>query len=716
MGDTRNLYNRIRPRKFEDMYRTSTFLDNIVSRVSKALKGQPGLSHVYMFYSEEPGLGKAQPYSSKVLTPSGWKSMGEIETGDKVIGADGKECCVTGVYEQGVLEAVKVTFQDKSTTRCCREHLWNIQRKYERTKNKNVWKTVVTKDLIDNLKLSNGGRRYSIPLVKAINFSEKALPIPAYTMGVLLGDGGIHEDSLILSNENEFIRKAVSSKLPKELSLKPVALGTEDYRISVSNGMKRDNTGSFISTNPYISSLRVMGLTGKRSYEKFIPDIYKLGSIEQRIALLQGLMDTDGEINKDGSAVQYSTSSKQLSKDMVDVVQSLGGICRTRKKYPWFTYKGEKKKGRTSYIVNISLPNDIIPFKENERRLSRVVPRTKYLPTKRMDSIVPDGRDKMKCISVSNNDGLYITDDYIVTHNTTSARILASVLNPSISEEERDMLFSGEHNPVCFHINGGEKRKIADIRELIDHAEGLKESLWDYNYVFIIDEVHKLTDDSVDALLATIENYPENTYFISTTTDISKMRKPKSPQEMFLSRCETHQFRPLSKAETTRLLLDICRGMKYNVLEDRIVDQIYTESDGRPRKAVVLLSQYVETGKVGIIEEDEVGVHPHFKKLLELYVKVVNGTKVTWANNFVSHIFRMLNEHNAEDARIKMMQRLFYVVMDQRQGIGLRVATLYTVMGKVLRDPVVPPQKSDLVSRLYSLYLEALKIHTESKE
>jgi hypothetical protein len=76
--------------------------------------------------ADEMGLGKAQPLSAKLLTPSGWKTMGDISKGDYVFGSDGKPYRVEGVYPRGVRSVYRVTFSDGATTECCLEHLWQV--------------------------------------------------------------------------------------------------------------------------------------------------------------------------------------------------------------------------------------------------------------------------------------------------------------------------------------------------------------------------------------------------------------------------------------------------------------------------------------------------------------------------------------------------------------------------------------------------------------
>jgi hypothetical protein len=162
--------------------------------------------------------------------------------------------------------------------------------------------------------------------------------------------------------------------------------------------------------NPLIRALKRMGLMGHKSNSKWVPDAYRLGSPEIRLAVLQGLLDTDGYVGPDG-AIEYSSASAQLMGDVQFIVWTLGGRCRVVPKVV---------DGTTYYRTNISLPSGIVPFR-TPRRLAKFIPRTKYEPTRCIDRVEPAGEKECVCIAVEAPDGLYVTDDCIVTHNTSQA-------------------------------------------------------------------------------------------------------------------------------------------------------------------------------------------------------------------------------------------------------------------------------------------------------
>jgi hypothetical protein len=175
--------------------------------------------------------------------------------------------------------------------------------------------------------------------------------------------------------------------------------------------------------NTIQEEIKRLGLYGHYSHEKFLPTEYLCGSIEQRVSLLRGLMDTDGHCSKEGGTCVYYTSSERLAADIQQLVWSLGGTTTISNKQTFFTHKNECRSGRPSFVVSLALPNEINPFSV-ERKASRVVARTKYFPTRYVLSIEPDGEEECQCLLIDHPDHLYLTDDFIVTHNTLLSFLL----------------------------------------------------------------------------------------------------------------------------------------------------------------------------------------------------------------------------------------------------------------------------------------------------
>jgi ATP-dependent DNA helicase RecG len=282
----------------------------------------------------EKWSGKAQPLDCKVATPSGWKRMGDIVVGDSVLNPEGGVAKVIGVFPQGVKPVVRVTFSDGAQTQCCREHLWLSQTHMDHYRNRSG-RVVETTEIEKAIKANRS--RY-IPTTQPLEFEENAcLEIDPYLLGSLLGDGCFVSSSVAISSDQRVIENvtAAVSGMGCELQPKPNSQGkSNEYYITGGPRAKGHK-------NRLIQFLEKSGLRGKGSHEKFIPENYKLSSIESRVALLKGLIvDTDGHVQANGS-IDFVTTSSQMMSDVVDVVRSLGGVCSpVTSRIPKYTYLG----------------------------------------------------------------------------------------------------------------------------------------------------------------------------------------------------------------------------------------------------------------------------------------------------------------------------------------------------------------------------------------
>lgn len=348
-------------------------------------------------------VGKAQPLSSRIPTPYGYKTMGDLRPGDAVFGSDGKIVSVTGVYPQGQKQVFKVIFEDGRVVRCCGEHLWRIFDLHK-------WRVLSINEIIQKQKTNKSFRkRLYIQTCKPVEYVPQNLRIDPYLLGVLLGDGSFRH-GVSLTNVDDQILKEVDLILYRDFNMRLSKVSGDN---SITYIMKHDNQRR---RNKLRFELINLNLLDKLSNEKFIPECYFYGSVEQRIALLQGLLDTDGYI---GNSVVFTSTSKNLAEGVVRLVHSLGGKAKIKSfESSYISQKtGERIECKRAYAVRISIDNNIPIF-----RLSRKVERYKKRHNSglnlRIVSIEPDGIEECQCISVSANDHLYLTDDYVVTHNT----------------------------------------------------------------------------------------------------------------------------------------------------------------------------------------------------------------------------------------------------------------------------------------------------------
>ncbi|MFF8530839.1 PhoH family protein [Streptomyces sp. NPDC015532] len=387
--------------------------------------------------------GRAQPRFTNVLTPDGWRPIGDLQVGDLVVGSNGEPTPVLGVYPQGEKDIYRVTAQDGSWTLCCGEHLWTVRTASDKRRDK-PWRVLETKEMIGNLRAAHA-RRYELPMLTApVGFPEREVPMDPYALGLLLGDG-----CLTGSTTPSFATADPELAEALEAALPGVALrhkGGPDY---VLNRIK--SPGDVVTLeNPVTRILRETDLLRTRSHSKFVPDDYLQNSVEVRLAVLQGLLDSDGGpvTQADRTCrIQYTTTSILLRDDVISLVQSLGGVAYTRRR----TAEGRKSGrargrdvpfNRDAHIIDIRLPEGIEPF-----RLARK--RDKYLaaggggrPMRFIDSIEPAGREEAVCIQVAAEDSLYVTQDYLLTHNTLNDAFIILDEAQNTSAEQMKMFLT----------------------------------------------------------------------------------------------------------------------------------------------------------------------------------------------------------------------------------------------------------------------------------
>jgi phosphate starvation-inducible PhoH-like protein len=362
--------------------------------------------------------GRAQPMFTKVLTPSGFRPIGELRVGEFVIGSDGHPTEVLGVYPQGLKEIYRVSTQDGSSTLASGDHLWSVYTRSDRRRGMPA-RVLQTKEMIGNLRAAHY-HRYELPLLSApVNFDAQPVPLDPYALGLLLGDG-----CLTCSTTPSFA--TADPELAEALGrLTP---GIELRRKSAMDYMLNRITrpGEVITiANPVTTALRQLGLAGTRSNTKFIPQDYLLNSADVRLAVLQGLLDSDGgPVTQQGRTcrIQFTTVSDRLRDDMVFLIQSLGGVVYQRTR-PAEGRKSGLARGRAvhhrydAHTLGIRLPEGVVPF-----RLARKIARYDVTgggrPLRFVDRIESAGTEEAVCIQVAAADSLYVTEDFILTHNT----------------------------------------------------------------------------------------------------------------------------------------------------------------------------------------------------------------------------------------------------------------------------------------------------------
>lgn len=423
--------------------------------------------------------GYEQPYSELIATPDGFVEMGSLKVGDEIWNPDGNTTKVLEIYEQGFKDVYQLELADGRTVRCGANHLWEVICANNHFKHK-VFKT---HDLLNNglfNEVTVDGKKYNsykyyLPPINPVTYSEKQQNIPAYTLGALLGDGALTKRTPKISSiDNEILNK-IQKQLGDSFEFKYDPTTTCEYRIVDKERFlhKSEFKNGQYGVNRLHRWLEELDLCVSCQY-KYIPDNYKYGSVEQRYELIRGLMDTDGYISKDGS-MSFVNTSKQLIDDFVEVLRSLGLICTVSKRAPGSggTYNGRKIFGtKFSYVVYIKGNPDIfyLSRKRNRIKLNRkfsnkvAITDIKYLGE----------QEQQRCILVDNPNHLYITRDYIPTHNSFKGASML-VRNYELIAGSKNFAVASEQK---FLIGDGLLTKAWQIMDFIDkHTAWAKQRL-----------------------------------------------------------------------------------------------------------------------------------------------------------------------------------------------------------------------------------------------
>lgn len=354
------------------------------------------------------GGGKAAPLSEPVLTPFGFRKMGDIKVGDLVTGADGKAERVIQIHPQGEMDVYRIKFIDGAETRCTAQHLWLSKEAHKSSKSDTRelgnWRVRDTKTLIEMLKK---GKNVLIPMTKPVTYTVGRYggKIKPYTLGVLLGDGCLSGSSITVTKNDDEIFENISRD------------GYDIAPVKTKNHVKTYIFHNFKEERRYLS-LHKLRCTAKG---KYIPKGYKYAPPEYRLALIQGLMDTDGYADNRGHC-EYCTISPRLAKDMQELIWSIGGKATIREKIPTCVFPdGTRKICDKAYVVYIQTGDNaqLFRLKRKKNRCQGKKFNGGYSEMlRRIVSIEPCGKEVCQCITVDSPDGLYVTKDYIVTHNS----------------------------------------------------------------------------------------------------------------------------------------------------------------------------------------------------------------------------------------------------------------------------------------------------------
>ena len=332
-----------------------------------------------------PSMGKAQPLDSLVLTPGGFVTMGSLQPGALVIGADGKPHKVLAIFPQGEKQVFRVRFTDGATVECCDEHLWLTTTRLESRRPGGEGSVKSLAEIRQSLRVTGEPDRlnHRIPIVGPIDFSprEEPLRLAPYLLGLLLGDS----------------------------DLRGINVRFDEAQVSA-DGLASSAGPARSRTRLALDSYGLSGLDDKEL--RFIPGDYLRASARERLELLRGLLDTGGQVLAPwGNTVEYTTRAPQLAEGVVWLARSLGGMVSRQ--------EGENIR------IRLWFTNGLVPVTAS-KHLARWNAESRNLAGRSIESVDSVGEKPCQCILIDSEDHLYVTNDFVVTHNTACCLNIAT--------------------------------------------------------------------------------------------------------------------------------------------------------------------------------------------------------------------------------------------------------------------------------------------------
>lgn len=349
-----------------------------------------------------PEFGKGLPLSTEIPTPYGWKLMGDLKVGDCVFDARGRSTQVLWAGPTQDLDVYELELDDGTVLSADGSHLWLAHHTYDRSLNPERLRMVDTRTMAKSV-TTCGRRTWSLPIAEPVDYPERTLPIAPYVLGAWLGDGNSSGPNLTFHQDD----RAIYDRC-QQLVSEPGREVPDKRKPHVLRGR--------IGGPVFSKALRNLGVTGKSGC-KFIPESYLRGSVDQRLELLKGLLDTDGTVytrKSSCSVVELSFCVERLATDALELIRSLGFKARMNVEPSSVNGCVVGVRHRiffTAHTHVFHLPRKLakqtLGTPQGSKAATRTVVRITAIPT------VPT-----RCIKVAATDGTFLMGrSYTVTHN-----------------------------------------------------------------------------------------------------------------------------------------------------------------------------------------------------------------------------------------------------------------------------------------------------------
>ena len=395
------------------------------------------------FFGGSRGGGKMLSNSSKILTPKGWTTHGEVKVGDCITNPDGGGSqFILGVFPQGEMDMYRVRFDDGAEVFAGLEHYWaykcanrlrpNTKKSSQREFLKSLGygfhqhrfsklRVGTTADMVADLNVS-GNHNPRIPLTDPVLFTVNGRigSVDPYLIGLMLGDGSFGRSGWQMTvGDQEIADYLISIGFYPSGSAKVSNGVLKGWYLPTSDDSAKKVA---LSSKAFGWALR-HGLSRKVGAAKFIPGYVFTANVEYRLAVLQGLLDSDGYVDDRGH-IEFTNVSEHLVRGVADLVRSFGGKATVSEPIIGSYRNDLGERVECQEYRRVYIQSDLASyFFRLQRKSSRCVNRWNggHENMRKVISIEYSHREEATCIKVSSPHGLYITDDYIVTHNTDCA-------------------------------------------------------------------------------------------------------------------------------------------------------------------------------------------------------------------------------------------------------------------------------------------------------
>lgn len=413
------------------------------------------MSGTSICFAGKHGLGKQLSLDTELPTPNGFVKLIDLKEGDRLFDENGDVCKVIRLHPIDLLpESYRITFDDGEVVEACSDHLWLTHTRKSRVNN-NPPTVKTTKEILQTIRFKNGireGANHSIACSKPIKYPAASLPIDPYVLGCWLGDGSSNDGGIECA-DHEILENIKLAGYSVNICPSSISDKSKSCRYRVGDLVDSDLCRNKIGLLKL--QLRELGLLGN----KHIPDIYLYSSYEQRLSLLQGILDTDGCCNK-GGAIEFCSVIPKLANQVCQLVRSFGIKAKVKVNESWLYDKKCKDRYRVSFATK--LPVFRLQRKlDNIRLEKRQLSRTEHRFIVSIDRIDPK---PMRCITVDSPSSLFlITRSFIATHNTFA---LTSILKKACNKGY-SCLYSTLSDVVGVLTQNGSEDKVLARRELV---------------------------------------------------------------------------------------------------------------------------------------------------------------------------------------------------------------------------------------------------------